>query len=219
MTAQAVCIARHGDRLDFADPGWARSAPRPYDPPLSPRGVAQARELGERLLAEGIAHVFCSPFLRSVETAHEVAAILGLPVRVESGLSEWLNAEWFPAPDLTSVQVLQRQFPRIDPGYRSRVAARYPESAQRSLKRAAETAARLAAQFHGNMLLVGHGASVLGATAGLLGLSVDETKPLLRPIHYCCLIKLVRGAGGRWSLELNGDTGHLSQTDSTVRFA
>ena len=36
---------------------------------LSPRGRAQARELGRRRAADGIAAVFCSDLARAVETA------------------------------------------------------------------------------------------------------------------------------------------------------
>lgn len=216
---RTVCITRHGNRLDFVDSGWFKTAPRPYDPPLSADGVVQARELGERLRAEHIARIFCSPFLRSVQTAHEVAEVLDLSIWVEAGLCEWLNPDWFVAPEFVPPSVLAHRFPRIDPGYESRCAARYPETQEQALARAGETAQRLVSEFSGNILLVGHGASVLGATAGLLRRSPEETSQLLQPIHYCCLVKLVRGEAQQWVMELNGTTAHLSRTEGTVRFA
>jgi broad specificity phosphatase PhoE len=217
--SQTVCITRHGERLDFADPEWFNSAARPYDPPLSPAGITQSRELGRRLATEGIAHIFCSPFLRSIQTAHEIAEILDLSIHVESGLSEWLNADWFRAPELPTATTLQSQYPRISRTYTSRVDAIYPETGERALARAAESATQLVTEFSGNLLLVGHGASVLGATAGLLRQSAAATEPRLQPIRYCCLVKLVHVDADEWRMELNGDVSHLSRTETAVRFA
>ncbi len=215
---QTICIARHGNRLDFVDPEWWKTAARPYDPPLSPDGVVQARELGQRLLAEHVGHVFSSPFLRSLETAHEVANILDLSVKVETGLCEWLNPHWFPAmPEMLRPETRAQRFPRIDTSYRARVPGTYPETGEWALRRAGETAVRLAAEFAENILLVGHGASVLGATAGLLGEPVEGADRLLPAVRCCCLVKLVRGAG-QWVMELAGDTSHLSHTETVVRF-
>ena len=104
---QVVWIARHGNRQDFVDPHWARRAGRPHDPGLSPDGELQARELAERLSGEGIEAVYCSPFLRTVQTAHAVAELLGLPLQIEHGACEWLNPEWFSrAPDFLSPEEL-----------------------------------------------------------------------------------------------------------------
>jgi hypothetical protein len=69
-----------------------------------------------------------------------------------------------------------------------------------------------------NILLVGHGASVLGATAGLLEKPPGQAGGLLPPVRYCCLVKLERDASERWVLQLTGDTSHLSQTEAVVRF-
>lgn len=41
---------------------------------------------------ENIRHIYASPFLRTVQTAHQVADVLSVPVRVEYGLSEGLLA-------------------------------------------------------------------------------------------------------------------------------
>ena len=39
---------------------------------------------------ENIRHIYASPFLRTVQTAHQVADVLSVPVRIEYGLSEGL---------------------------------------------------------------------------------------------------------------------------------
>ncbi|HBB32010.1 MAG TPA: histidine phosphatase family protein [Cyanobacteria bacterium UBA8803] len=209
---QTVWIARHGNRLDFVNPEWFNTAQRPYDPPLSEDGTVQAKQLGQRLVGEGIQHIFASPFLRTVQTANQVAAFLDLPIKIESGLSEWLNPDWMTTePETLPLEVLHESFPRIDLSYSSRVVARYPETSDRVLERTAQTARLLTAEFSNDILLVGHGASVVGATQGLV-----EGTPEINA-SLCCLVKLVRQQE-EWVMELNGDTSHLSQTENAIRF-
>jgi broad specificity phosphatase PhoE len=209
---QTVWIARHGNRLDFVNPEWFNTAERPYDPPLSEDGVVQANQLGQRLVGEGIRHIFASPFLRTVQTANFVADALDLPIKLESGLSEWLNPAWMQTnPERLSMQELQELFPRIDPSYTSRIIAHYPETSEKVLERTAETAKRLMTEFSEDILLVGHGASVVGVTQGLVGGTPEVNASL------CCLVKLVRQEQ-EWVMELNGDTSHLNQTEDVIRF-
>lgn len=210
--SQIVWIARHGNRLDFVNPDWFNTADRRYDPPLSDDGVVQAQELGKRLQSEAIAHIFSSPFLRTVQTAREVARVLNLPIKLEAGLSEWLNPEWMSEnPDKLPSGVLAQKYPEIDLGYTSAVWPQYPESEATMMKRTAETARRLVAAFSQDILLVGHGASVVGATTGLVGGYPTVNASL------CCLVKVMR-QGKEWEMELNGDTSHLSQPQRPLRF-
>jgi len=209
---QTVWIARHGNRLDFVNPSWFETAARPYDPPLSNDGVVQARELGQRLAGEKICHIFASPFWRTVATACEIAEILDLPIAIEEGLSEWLNPYWMPEmPEKMSLAELCDRYPRIDTSYESRVKANYPESEQDVNERAGKTARILAEEFGTDILLVGHGASVIGATWGLVRGNPEVNAAL------CCLVKVVWSEEG-WVMELNGDTSHLSSSENRIRF-
>jgi broad specificity phosphatase PhoE len=107
-----------------------------------------------------------------VATAHPIAEALGLPVRIEEGLSEWLNPVWFSyRPELLDPEALAARFPMIDAGYESRVRRSFPENNERSdaWPAVARTARALLAEFQGNLLLVGHGASLSGIVHGLLG--------------------------------------------------
>lgn len=211
---QIVWLARHANRLDFINPEWFKTAERPYDPPISDDGVLQAQQLAQRLQKEKIKHVFASPFLRTVQTASYVAEALDLPIKLESGLSEWLNPAWMSTkPERLSIEALVELFPRIDTSYTSRVAAEYPEKSEEALERSGKTARLLADEFSEDILLVGHGASVLGATMGLVGgITKTEVNAAL-----CCLVKIVR-QDQEWVMELNGDTSHLSQTEKVIRF-
>ncbi len=209
---QIVWIARHGNRLDFVNPEWFNTAERPYDPPLSEDGIVQAKQLGQRLVGEKIKQIFASPFLRTVQTANCVADLLDLPIKLESGLSEWLNPAWMKSqPEKLSLDELHKLFPRIDRSYTSRVIAHYPETSENVLERTAETAKYLTTEFSEDMLLVGHGASVVGTTQGLVG-GMPEVNATL-----CCLVKLLRQEQ-EWVMELNGDTSHLSETEDVIRF-
>ena len=57
---------------------------------LTETGHEQARELGRKILAEklDIDESLCSPLIRAADTAREIAAITGLPLRVENALTE-----------------------------------------------------------------------------------------------------------------------------------
>ncbi|HAA33188.1 MAG TPA: histidine phosphatase family protein [Cyanobacteria bacterium UBA8553] len=209
---QTVWIARHGNRLDFVNPEWFNTAERPYDPPLSEDGLIQAKQLGQRLVGEGIKHIFASPFLRAVQTANQVAEALDLPIKLEFGLCEWLNPAWMKTdPERLPMEMLLVQFPRIDSSYTSCLIPKYPETSEVVVERTAETARQLTAKFSEDMLLVGHGASVVGTTHGLVGGTPEVNAAL------CCLVKLVRQEQ-RWVMELKGDISHLSQTEEVIRF-
>ena len=63
--------------------------PRTADPPLTDIGVEQARWTGESLKDEGITRLYCSPMLRTLQTAQIISDILDLPPHVFVGLHEW----------------------------------------------------------------------------------------------------------------------------------
>lgn len=201
---QTVWIARHGNRLDFVHPEWFETAERRYDPPLSEDGLIQAKQLGQRLKNEPIAHIFSSPFLRAIQTADCVAEALNLPLKIEAGLSEWLNPQWMShAPVTQPPEVLEERYPRIDCNYHSRTVPQYPESEETVWRRTGKTARQLVTEFSENILLVGHGASVVGSAVGLIGGNPTVNASL------CCLVQLVR-VGKSWEMKLNGDTSHLN---------
>jgi broad specificity phosphatase PhoE len=213
---QIVWIARHANRLDFVNPDWFLTAERRYDPPLSDDGIVQAQQLAKRLQAENIAHIFASPFLRTVQTANAVAGVLDLPIKLETGLSEWLNPAWMTEePERLSIPALAELFPRIDTSYTPRITSQYPETQEKVRERSGQTARRLSAEFFPeDILLVGHGASVLGAAMGLVGeIAKAQVKASL-----CSLVKVVR-QDSEWLLELTGDTSHLTQIEEVIRFA
>jgi len=98
---------------------WMTTTLNPQNPPLTRRGLQQAREMGERLLGEGIIHIYCSPMLRAVQTAEAVANVLNIPFRVENGLCEWMLPDWYPQdprPQMCGMS-MHEVIPSCDPAY------------------------------------------------------------------------------------------------------
>ncbi|MBI2441700.1 MAG: histidine phosphatase family protein [Lentisphaerae bacterium] len=212
-SARNIWLIRHGSRQDACDPNWLATAPRRHDPPLSARGVQQARETGVFLESQKINHIFASPFLRATQTASLINERLGLPLKIEPGLSEALLTEWFPySPDFLPLEELERLFPGIDRSYQSKVGLSHPETWETMLGRTARAIRRLL-RHGGNLALVGHGGSMWGLCQELV-----KGNPVIH-VPTCCLIKLAcspDAPGGRdeWIIEKDGsDLSHLSCPD------
>ena len=208
---QTVWITRHGNRLDFVNPEWFNTADKRYDPPLSEDGFVQAAELGQRLKREQIDHIFASPFLRTIQTATEIAQVLNLPIKLEAGLSEWHNPKWMTQmPEIHTQELLADKYPLIDWSYRSCFTPHYPETRADVYQRTAKTIQKLVFDFSDNILIVGHGISVSGIFKGL------APKTPHFKVALCCLNKLV-WHGDRWKVEFYNDVSHLSQKQTEFR--
>lgn len=92
--AADLILVRHGEsapaRLD---------APFPLvdgrgDPPLDPRGRAEAELVADRLQDEEVSAIYVSNLRRTAETAAPLAARLGLEPKVEADLAEVHLGEW-----------------------------------------------------------------------------------------------------------------------------
>jgi broad specificity phosphatase PhoE len=211
--ASRVWLARHGNRQDFADPLWRQFAALPDDPDLSDDGRLQAQELAARLQGEPIAHIVASPFLRTVRTANAVAEALDLPIKIESGIAEWLNREWFGGdPKRRQFEELCAEFPRIDRTYRSVIEPHFPEDWAVFQSRCRLAAEALTAEFDGELLMVMHGASVIAVAQALLNKGTDIG-------WSCCGITRLQRKGAVWKLDLNNDTRHLTHRNDPKRLA
>ena len=210
--SQIIWVARHGNRLDFVHPEWFSTAPRRYDPPLSNDGIIQAQELAQRLQNETIVHIFASPFLRTIQTAHIIAEKLNLPLKLEAGLAEWHNPKWMTEkPVIHPPNELQSLYPLIDWSYQSQMKAQYPESIDAVNQRIREITICLTKRFTDNILLIGHGISVVGIAQTLVGDHYQIKASL------CSLTKIVK-ENYHWQLKINGDTSHLSQPQQQIKF-
>ena len=136
-----IYFARHGERIDWIDETWKETAERRFDPPLSSYGLQQADELGKYIatLQPRITHIYTSPYLRTVQTALQVAKQLNknissindrTKIRVEPGYGEffisnvtWDTTNFFqPLDGLTEISQDTEYF---DPEYESAITADY----------------------------------------------------------------------------------------------
>lgn len=201
---RTIWIARHGARADYVNGEWVTWPERPHDPPLSDVGLRQAEDIAAFFRQHEIHHIFVSPYLRALQTARPAAQALGLPLKIEIGLSEclWKN---LAQPQFLTPGELRLEFPQIDPHYRPWLPALTgPELEEAAHERGARVAAALAERFEGNLLLVGHGVTVLGAARGLTG----SSEPL--KTAFAAISRVEERENG-WTLAANGDTSHLSE--------
>lgn len=214
MSARRIFIARHGNRQDFIDPTWVHGALERYDPPLSPDGFEQAQRLGQRLVGEGIVAIVASPFLRTVQTAEQVNATLGVPMFLEPGFGEWLSSDSFErlprpgllAPGAASYPLLGAGPSRVD-GHEALV---WPETREQMRSRVQYTLERLLENLDGTLLVVTHAASA--AAAVLVDPRVERVECPL-----CALFCLERDPSG-WRLVLDADVTHVGSRLSTFAF-
>ena len=70
------------------------------DSPLTEKGHEQARELGRKIAAQGLSidEILYSPLSRARDTALEIAAVTGFPVREEPRLTEQCFGKWEGTP-------------------------------------------------------------------------------------------------------------------------
>ena len=211
MSTRRIFLARHGNRQDLVDPTWRASAEEPLDPPLAADGVEQARRLGQRLIGEGIVAIVASPYLRAVQTAHHVNEALAVPMHIEPGFAEWISPQAFErAPRLRSVEALRAEYPDLRDGYVAHGALRHPESAAQLRERTRQTLDALLQAFDGNVLAVGHGASVAATVLSDARITSVEC-PL-------CALFCLEHDRARWHLAIDAEVAHVGARLATYRF-
>lgn len=82
--ARQLFLLRHGETEGSLNHVYSGQA----DVPLTSRGREQARLAGRRLADAGVDAILSSPLSRAAETAEEVAAATGAPVRIDERLIE-----------------------------------------------------------------------------------------------------------------------------------
>ena len=106
-----IFFLRHEER-DMSDPSFFS--------PLTPGGRRRAVELIPKLEELQIDHVFCSPFLRCVQTVLPYCWKHGVHVRIDNSLYEYLSAPHFTLADAqTQMPAEMRRALGLQDGYRS----------------------------------------------------------------------------------------------------
>ena len=89
-----LVLVRHGESEAYVEGRLFPLLDGHGDPPLSERGLKQARRVGARLATAGIDAIYVSTLRRTAQTAAPLAGRLGLDPRVEPGLREVYLGEW-----------------------------------------------------------------------------------------------------------------------------
>ncbi len=208
---RVIWIMRHGIRQDNIDPNWTKTAKNPDDPPLAQEGRLQAIETGKFLSNQDIQLIYSSPFLRCIQTAGLIANIIKVPIRVEYGLCEALFVKWFSKmPDLLSITEVKKEVEWVDETYKSVVIPSFPENEEKDTwERCARTMQKILTDTTGNILLVGHGASVAGTLKALIGTNENGNSNL-------CGLNRIESTGTGWILTWSGED-HLSIRGDQLR--
>jgi len=202
---QTVWTVRHGQRQDTVDPDWELTADRVHDPGLTELGRWQAWRVGRFFADHGIDFeaVYCSPFLRAVQTTAEIYGETDDRAWLEPGLGEHRNAEWFDSdPETLSQKTLVEYFEPIQDDHKPVVIPEFPESHDEAEQRAGRAAQLLADKHDGSLLLVGHGLTIGGVVRGLVGSTNGVDAPL-------CGITRIESQGDDWVLDFSGKVDHL----------
>ncbi|MGH3472662.1 MAG: histidine phosphatase family protein [Nocardioidaceae bacterium] len=186
----------------------ARHAEAEYDAPvasdaggsLTTIGRAQARALGESLLARRIAAIWCSDMSRAVQTAEIAAAVLDVPVSVRAGLHEFAVGELAGQPFGPAL---------LDPVYKAwmsgdlSVGCPGAETGADVFERNRDVLQSIVDQFRGEtVLIVGHGGSI-GLTLPRLAHNVANDFAWSRMLDNCATCEVVADADG-WVLQTWG---------------
>jgi len=207
---QTVWLVRHGLREDHQKFGVAESRRIHIDDPeLSDNGEKQAQELAEYFANKKVAHIFCSPFLRCLQTIEPVVERLNLPLKIEYGIRESFT-EFKREPQIMTPAEMCAQFPKIDKTYVSQVNPHFPETLDEMSKRVALTIKKIVNQFNGNLLFLGHQSSAVAGTRTLLNKTSDELQLGCPPTG---IFELQRPdyQSNDWKMIGNAEISHLSE--------
>jgi 2,3-bisphosphoglycerate-dependent phosphoglycerate mutase len=212
-----ILLVRHGQSQNNASPENQRVC----DPDLTELGRKQANRTAEYLCRVGVTHLYCSPFLRSLETTRPLAECLRIPASIRGDLFErggcysgHLPDQQVGEPGLGRGRLIQAYEgwaidPRIgDAGWWDRRAYEVPELAMRR--------ARKVVQWFDNELQPqgGRHACVIHADfkrlliAAMFGEPMERVLPRIGPLHNTG-ITVIEWSGGAWRLLSLNATTHL----------
>lgn len=163
------------------------------DPPLDEVGRAQADAAARQLATVAPVAIVSSDLSRAARTAEALAAVTGLPVRLDARFRERALGHW---EGLTREEV-RRRFPREYDAW-VRDHSGYGEPRDAVARRAMAGLSELPDDPAGPVVVVTHGATAVSLTGSLLGLPEAFWRSLA-PLANCHWNELAR-VDGRWRL-------------------
>ncbi|KAH7945652.1 hypothetical protein HPB49_013562 [Dermacentor silvarum] len=207
LNMPAVVPERKGGYMDYAK-----------DSPLTNIGLYQATLTGNAMCESGVtfSHVFSSPSLRCIQTCTNILTALhfeDMLINVEPGLFEWLA--WYPEGTptwMTPAELKELGF-HINLDYKPLIETEELKHKKESVDQyymrsfyVAQNVLKRTAPEGGNVLLVGHAATLETCTRQLTGRkprSATELVQLVHKIPYCglCVAQEVPNCGPQATAE------------------
>jgi broad specificity phosphatase PhoE len=206
-----MLVFRHGVAYNTVEPDGRRAVPDRSNPPLTPRGEAQAALLAPVVSAFAPDVAVSSPFLRAAQTGAAALADVVVPAALDVRMCEHFCYEPL------------RTFDGIDlAGYRARFGGIYaiageladratfpafPEDEAAVARRVRSLAQEwLARDAWRRAVFVGHGATV----SALVGVLVPSAAVVAPDVGHCSVTRLVERPGGEWDVVSLFDVAHLA---------
>jgi broad specificity phosphatase PhoE len=208
-TPVRILLARHGETEFNVSGRWQGQG----NSPLTPRGLAQARELGRALAPDPIAAVYSSDLGRAAQTAHEVAVLHGLEVQLEPHLREIDVGGWSgkSGPEIDIEFPGGRQaWANAPAGMRLPEGETLLETQTRALAFFAE---RMPAHAGQTIVVIMHGGIGQTILVDAMGGTVDDLW-LKERVDNCQISRLEWTAAGGLKLIELADVRHLAEVGS-----
>ena len=177
-----------------------RSNPiHPNYAPNTHSAIAAARRRESPLRDAGIKihHVFASPAIRCVQTANAILQGMGehsVKIKIEQGLFEWLAWYKGDVPSFMSNEEMVKYGMNVDTSYTSKVSMKdlKPNETHLEFYKRSFNITRLlmksVGQNTGNVMIIGHAATLEACTRQLVGgqpRTTQELTKLVQKIPYC----------------------------------
>jgi broad specificity phosphatase PhoE len=209
--AAELHVVRHADAVPASDDAFAV-----YDDyeahPLSERGRAQARALGERFAELSLAAVYASPIRRARETAEAIASVAGVEIEDEPGVREIAIG---PIEDARAMTMRARlewlAMVAMRDGSWTGIPGTEPSHEVRARMLRALDA--IAARHPGRRVaVVSHAGAINAALGAIMETAHDFVFPLANA--SVCVVRI--GAGRRLLMSAN-ETAHLAAVPARTR--
>jgi probable phosphoglycerate mutase len=203
--ATHLLLVRHGESAAVDPDGSWPTVMGHGNPPLHPHGRAQAERVADRLVDEGLAAVYVTPFDRTRDTAAPLLRRLGIEADVEPDLREVHLGEWenpmtrkyFSEGHPIALRINEEERWDIAPG---------AEPHDEFGLRITDAVTRIAARHPGQIVAVfTHG----GVIARLLA-EASRSRAFAFNVPDNASISHLVVDGGKWTVRRFNDIGHLS---------
>jgi probable phosphoglycerate mutase len=203
MDRTQVIIVRHGQTL------WNLKLIRQghLDSPLTERGIAQAKALGERLARETFSALYSSDLGRAVQTAQMIAAATGHEIVTDERLRE-RHLGIFQGLDGNEIREKYPEEYRLHRTLRSTYVIPGGESVEQQVARNVEFLNEIAAKHLGETLVVvTHGGVLSGLFRHTFSIPYDAPR---RFEFTNAGLNVFNYEEGNWFLQTWGDISHLN---------